>query len=603
MSSFCGFIGKTDNETIYNMMNAIKYDCDLEATFFSDGFVHLGFMPYTSFECDGIGHNDNFTIWAMVDSGCSTERLTTPRSIIAEYEKEGISFVKELEGTFSIVLWDGIRKMLYLLRDRYGAKPLFYAKAQDGIVFGTEIKAILQHSSVKRMVNKTAIYQYLSYQSIFLPNTAFEDVHHISAGFYGIYTQGNFEEIAYSKMPFDTQTEDSYEEAVDKIEALLRKSVKNCTDLENPGVFLSGGLDSGVVTALADKGKIKHSFCLRPITGENSIHRKDEDVQFSTYLAKEYGIEHYVWEMTPEDLISDVDNIIESFSGPFSGTMSTYFLAKKASGICKNILTGDGADELFGSYRHHSVLQPLERYVAYKENGESIIGREKEFVPYENTIPFLDSLYQYAGDNDTLWYYRLLQMGDGEKSIFLNRDMFGTYIEEQHTLREIVGWDKMLKSKSVLNRSLERDFYHLLPGHTMLYENAQTRCFGIRLLMPFMNNELTNYVVTLPQEYKIKEGMTKAVLRDVGRRVLPEEIVKRRKEPFSLPIVEWLKGDLKEYLTDVLCVDSVKRHGLLNADCVQYALGEFYKYPNAKEYYGQMLWMMAMLERWAQLYM
>lgn len=602
MSGFCGFAGKMDDEKVYRMLSVINKNCEYAPIWFSDGFIHLGFVPYVQTECTHIGHNENFTVWAILDTGTSNGQMTA-EGIIEAYEKEGSSFINKLEGTFSVVLWDGIRKRLYCIRDRYGAKPLFYAKTSQGMAFATEIKALLQCEGVSANVNKKAIYQYLSYQSVYPPHTAFEGIYHISPGFYGVYADGNFEEIAYADVPFDVHSEDSYEEATAKIQTLLCESVNQCVGGENTGVFLSGGLDSGIVTALADKGAIGHSFCLKPVTGKNSIHKKEEDVYFSTFLAKEYGIKHHIWEMTPKDLVDEIGNVIQCFSQPFSGTVSTYFLAKKSSEICREIVTGDGADEIFGSYRHHMVTIPLEKYASMKEMGETISGRENELAPYDRMIPFLDSLYQYGGRDDTLWYYRLLQMGDGEKSIFLNRELFGEYIEEQNTLRESVFWDKQLKSKGVLNRSLERDFRHLLPGHTMLYQDTLAREFGINLRMPFLNNKLTDYVVTLPQEYKIKEGITKAVLRDVGKKVLPGEIIERRKEPFSLPITEWLKTDLKEYLTDTMCEDSVIRCGLFDSAAVQYALNEFYKYPNTKEYYGGMLWTMAMLQEWAQRYM
>lgn len=602
MSGFCGVAGQADSEVINRMIDAVKHNSEYTPICFDDGYMHLGYVPYFALECENIGHNENYTIWVMVDAGYRAEEVS-PQVIIKGYEKKGISFVKELKGTFSIVLWDGVKKRLYLLRDRYGAKSLFYARNEKGIAFGTEIKAILQYGGVKRTINKAAIYQYLSHQSVFLPDTAFEEIFHISAGSYGIYADGKFEEIAYNELPFGEHTEDRFEEAAEKIEILLHESVKKCTNEGDIGVFLSGGLDSALITALADKGKITKSFCLKPLTKEGSVHRKQEDAAFSADLAKKYGIEHYVWEMTPQELLLETDHIIESFSQPFSGTMSTYFLAKRASGLCRNIMTGDGADELFGSYRHHSVLMPLQRYAVYKAQGEDVTERKKEFIPYENQLQLLENLYQYAGDNDTLWYYRLLQMGDGEKSIFLNRELFEKYIDEQYTLNTIVLWDKELKSKGVLKRSLERDFRHLLPGHTMLYQDTLARSFCISLTMPFMDKDLTDYVATMPQEYMIKEGITKAVLREAGKRILPSGIIERRKEPFSLPIVEWLKTDLREYLTDVLNEGSVKRHGLLNPICVQYALKEFYKYPNSKEYYGQLLWSMAMLERWAELYM
>ncbi len=602
MSGFCGFLGKTDRIAIEDMITALDKDCGHAPVCFSDGYIHFGFMPYLLAENKQIGHNANFTIWAMIDCGYPSKEFDAVY-FIEQYEKQGISFVKELEGTFSAVLWDGMKHRLYFFRDRYGAKPLFYAKTPEGLVFASEIAAILQCDKFERMINRTAIYQYMSFQSVYAPNTVFEELYHVSPGCYGVFADGRFEEIEYAKVPFDRQSDDGFDEAAEKIRELLGKSVGRCTGEENTGIFLSGGLDSSLIAALAGEGRLQHSFCLKPVTGKGSVHQKEEDVYFSDYLASKYGLKHHVWEMTPQDFVGSVDEIIGSFSQPFSSTVSTYFLAKHTAGICKRILTGDGADELFGSYGHHSAMMALEKYALLKQQDENIIGKEDELVPYDKNIPFLDSLYQYGGEDDTLWHYRLLQMGDNEKSIFLNRDMFGEFIEKQTTLWECVRQDKELKSKGALNRSLERDFRHLLPGHTMLYQDTLSRKFGINVATPFLDNELTDYVVTLPQEYKINKGITKAVLRQAGRKILPGEIIDRRKEPFSLPITEWLKTDLKEFLTDILCEESVKKYGLLNAGCVQYALNEFYKYPNTKEYYGQMLWTMAMLQKWAMLYM
>lgn len=601
MSGFCGFAGAMDDGALQKMTESLCKDCASTPIYFSDGYIHLGYVPYNESESMQIGHNDNFTAWAMIESGNGTKNLT-PEAVLSAYEDRGISFARELEGTFSIVLWDGARKRLYLLRDRFGAKPLFYAKADNGLAFGTKIKAVLAHEGVNKSINNAAIYQYMSFQSVYAPDTVFENIHHIMPGHYGLYDGQSLEENRYVQIPFGEVAEDDFCKAVDTIDELLKLSVERCTAEEEMGIFLSGGLDSSYVAALG-KDWIKYAFCLKPVTARDSIHRKEEDAYFAKELAKQYGIRYYSWEMTPKDLIAGVDDIIRAFSQPFSGTMSTFFLARKVSEICKTVLTGDGADELFGSYRHHSVLPALKHYIACKkQNGDLFFG-QKDFAPYENMLPFLDGLYQYGGENETLWYYRLLQMTDTEKDLFLNRDRFGEYIDNKKTLHQIVMWDKQLKSKDVLNRSLERDFYHLLPGHTMLYQETLAENFGVNLKMPFMNRKLVDYVVTLPGEYKIKVGKTKAVLRQAAEKYLPQEIIARRKEPFSLPIVEWLKEELKEYLTDILNEESVKRHGLLNATCVQYALKEFYKYPNQKEYYGQMLWAMAMLERWAFLYM
>ncbi len=602
MSSFCGFVGKTEKVTTDKMVKSLVKNCDNTPICFSDGYFHLGFVPFSDSEEKQIAHNVDFTIWAIADLGYTSKGISAEQ-MIERYEEKGIAFLEELDGNFAIVLWDGIRKKLYLTRDIFGAKPLFYAKCSEGIAFSSEIKALLTCDNVASGIHYESLYQYMSFGSVYTPDTVFEAVKHVSPGTYGVYGNGTYEEIRYCSVAFDNVSEDSYDEAALTVENLLRKSVEKCVCEEHTGIFLSGGLDSSLVAALAPAGTIKEAFCLRPITGKRSIHKKEEDAYFSEHLAKQYGMRHHVVDMTPQDLLDSMDAVVESFCQPFSGTVSTYFLAKEASGICKRFVTGDGADELFGSYRHHMVTIPMEKYAWLKEQGISVLGREALFAPFGESVSFLNGLYQYGGKNDTLWYYRLLQMGDGEKGIFLNEDVFGEYLEKQTTLKTCILWDKHLKSSGVLNRSLERDFSHLLPGHTMLYQDTLSRAYGINLAMPFMNKNLVDYVITLPQEYKIKEGITKAVLRETGRRVLPEEILKRRKEPFTLPVNEWLKSELKEFVTDVLCENTVKKYGLLNAECVQYALREFYKYPETKAYYAGMLWTMAMLQKWAMLYM
>ena len=601
MSSFCGYIGKTDGETIDNIVEKLEKNCQEAPICFDDGYFHFGFVPFEKEE-EKVGHNDEFTVWVLLDCEYTSNEYTAKKFVEA-YERCGISFVKELEGTFAFALWDGIQKRLYLAKDRYGAKPLLYAKLSQGFWFASEIKLIKECLKKPHRINMSALYQYMSFQSVYLPTTVFEDVYHVSPGCYGIYENGKYEEAPYVNLPFEKSSDDTYDDALQKVEGYLQNSVTKCLDTKKVGILLSGGLDSSLVAAMAPGGMIEHSYCLKPLTKKGSLHQKDEEVFFSEKIAKKCGFTHHIIDMTPEDLVDNVDEIIESFSQPFSGTISGYFVYKHATKECKKLVTGDGADELFGSYRHHSITKVLERYAVMKEQGESVVGKEKMFAPYENNVAFLEAMYQYGGKNDTLWYYRLLQMGDNEKGLFLSRDRFGEYIDENATLKLCAKWDKGLQSKDVLKRSLERDFKHLLPGHIMLYQDTLARNFGINLVMPFLNNQLTEYVAALPSEYKIKEGITKNILKDVARKHLPKEVVERKKEPFTLPIFEWMLTDLKEYVTDILCEENIKKYDLLDVDSVLYVLNEYYKYPNEKSYYGGMLWSMAMLQKWAMLYM
>ncbi|MBQ8039408.1 MAG: hypothetical protein IJ274_06010, partial [Lachnospiraceae bacterium] len=402
MGGFCGFLGKTDKTTVKNMITALDKNCGYAPVCFSDGYIHFGFVPYLMSENKQIGHNDNFTIWAMVDCGYPGKEFEAGY-FIEQYEKKGISFIRELEGTFSAALWDGMKRSLYFFRDRYGGKPLLFAKTQRGLVFASEIAAILHCRDFDVTVNRTAIYQYMSFGSVCTTDTVFENLYHISPGCYGMYTDGRLSEIKYANLPFGEESGDGFLEAAERIKEFLGQSVSRCTGESNTGIFLSGGLDSSLIAALAEKGSLEHSFCLKPVTAKDSIHQKEEDAYFSAYLANKYGIKHHIWEMTPRDLMESIDEIIGSFSQPFSSTVSTYFLAKHASKICRRIISGDGADELFGSYGHHSVAVAMENYSLLKERGKNIFSEKQQLVPYDKNILFLDSLYQFGGKDDTLW--------------------------------------------------------------------------------------------------------------------------------------------------------------------------------------------------------
>ena len=143
MSSFCGYIGKTDSKAIDNRIKKTASECSVPPIGFEDGYFHFGFCPFDKKEEENLAHNEDFTIWVMLDCGYGSSEYTAKKFVEA-YENKGIWFVKELEGTFSFALWDGLQKRLYLVKDRYGAKPLLYANVSEGFFFGSQIGAILE---------------------------------------------------------------------------------------------------------------------------------------------------------------------------------------------------------------------------------------------------------------------------------------------------------------------------------------------------------------------------------------------------------------------------------------------------------------------------
>ena len=225
MGSFCGFVGKTDTGIIDKMVGKPGKNHQEAPLCFEDGYFHFGYIPFEKSEEEKVGHNDDFTVWVLLDCGYSSKEYTA-KKFAEEYERQGISFIKELEGTFSFALWDGVQKRLYLGKDRYGAKPLLYAKTSDGFLFSSEIKALKEGMKDQYRINMLALYQYMSFQSVYLPDTVFEGVYHVSPGCYGVYANGQYEE---------TNQYNSCSSSTSNYDFDGRKCSRNCFGGRKPG--------------------------------------------------------------------------------------------------------------------------------------------------------------------------------------------------------------------------------------------------------------------------------------------------------------------------------------------------------------------------------
>lgn len=636
MCGICGFSGKTDDRMLEDMGSELIHRGPDDKGSFSDGMMNLyarrlsildvekGKQPVHnedgSIQCVFNGEIYNY-VELFEELKKKGYRFHSDHSdtelIVYLYEVFGEQFVHRLNGMFAIALWDGRRKRLLLVRDRLGVKPLFYMTANQEIIFGSEIKALQKHSLFDKNIDLYALYQFFSFQSICAPRTAFEKVRALEAGTMLIWEEGNLQIKKYWEPNFCQNAEPDFRRAAEQLKELLYDAVRLRLRADVPvGVFLSGGLDSSVIAAMAaqEKNKIQ-SFCLDMSTAEKGRIEggrtegsriegsRLEDATMAKLLAEKKGFEHSVFSVSPREVPEAVDEIIRAFDQPYAGTVSTFFLAKAMKGQRKTVLTGDGADELFGSYRHHMMAAPFAYYSRSRKQG--ILADEmavSQLKPMENDIPFLEALYEYAGSDETMAAYRLLRMTDEDKEIFLNEDLFGNMCYEKQTLKEMRDADARLRGTDPLNRSLERDIRVLLPNQILTYTDALSMSQSLEIRCPFMDYRVVEYVCSLSGQLKMKDGEIKALLKEAAKQILPSEIIKRKKLPFSLPIVEWMQSDLKEYVTDVLQYSSVKRHGILNAECVQYALKQFYDNPTEKDYYAQMLWNFVMFERWFELY-
>jgi len=619
MCGICGIFGKSDTQTVRRMLSVLSHrGPDDEYLVQREDFC-LGARRLSIIDVEGGRQplsNENGDIWAaqngeiynfpllreqLISKGHSFKSRTDTEVIVHLYEEEGQDFYHSLNGMFAISLWDDAKKQGILVRDRVGKKPLYYFLQNGVLYFASEIKALLQIPGFERRLNLEALHHYLSYKHVPCPLSIFQGIHALPPAHALSFRHHDGLRIErYWKVHFssDERTERlTEEEHVEELLRVLRKAVKRRLISDVPiGFFLSGGLDSGLSTALASELSTKQieTFTLTyPM--EKSSEGKRLDQEEARKISQIYGTKHHEEIIDFPNFPEEFPRIISCFDEPFSGVVSTYFLSRLISQHVKVALSGDGADELFGSYLSHRLAFPLYNYVKFKETGA---GSYNDFKPYQNDISFLESLVE---KEDWKWRYKLLVFTDEEKAKLYSPEL-GETMKNYSTLKHLRQYFSCLDAADPLNRMLEAEFYSIFPDQVLTYVDRLSMAHSLEIRTAYLDPEFVELVAKIPGRLKIKNGETKYILKKAGVRYLPQEIVSRKKEGFVMPITEWFYHDLGDYVRETLAPDSLGKHGLFNIDYVQDLINEFY----GKEYdyrQGNKLLSLIAFQVWYEIYM
>ena len=381
------------------------------------------------------------------------------------------------------------------------------------------------------------IYQYLSFRNVVAPqkeNNAGSSLH--------------MGEVA----SFDSH------KAAEIISEAMQRILKYS---DNIACFLSGGLDSSYVTALAASARPGiTAFTLEMKDSVSVFHNKSSEINSAKLLVEKYDIHHEIITISVDDLINDLDDMLAAIGEPFSGTFSTWILAKEASKHFDTVLTGDGADELFAGYEPYKL--------AYDEDIYSVISK-------------------------------MLLMDDDSKALFVGPKL-RQYSVKRATEKLVKERVKSLQSEDPLNKLLEFDAQILLPDHVLKYIGAFSGAFGIKIKSPYLDETLRSYITPLPGRIKINNGITKALLRKIASGTIPEAIVNRRKEGFVMPIEDWMASEkaLKEFVIDTLTPTNILRYDYLDPVAVQMLLKTYFDAPYDNPALARIIWNFTCLHRW-----
>ncbi len=512
-----------------------------------------------------------------------------------EYGIEGC--LSKLEGMFAFAIYDKRYNKVFIARDRYGEKPLYYYEDNHAFYFASELKAFAP--SLERFsIDRTALNLFLTLSYIPAPHTIYKDVHKLQQGCYMEFDeQGKYQIHQYYNPVNDIGWDkgENYKEAIDKLRTLLADSVKQRMVSDVPmGAFLSGGIDSSIICCLMA------SLSDKPInTFSIGFDERDYDESDrAEAVAKHIGSIHKKFILHYNDVLDILEDIIDYYDEPFgdSSAIPSYYVAKLAHEDVKVVLTGDCADELFGGYEKYlaeyysTKFQKLPKLV--RMGLEKIVNATPLNEYTNNGLRKAKKVIQYSKDTGFDLYYDMLCLGFNEEERFcLLKPEFYTDIKMNYRAL----YDSLPNSTTYLQKEQVIDVNRVLEGQ--MFPKVDRACMhnSLENRAPFIDSRIVDFALNLPDEYKIDRNNKKKILKDAFRDILPKETLEFSKRGFGVPVDHWFRNELKEELTSLLNEEMINKQGIFNYRYISKLLEE---HISGKENHKGMLWNLFVFQKW-----
>lgn len=524
------------------------------------------------------------------DLNCQTSSDT--ETLLLLYDKFGVNFLNELDGMFAFILLDKVKNIFFVARDRAGKKPLYCYNDGQKLVLASELNAL--KAILPLQINEENIPQYFRLGFLYKENTPYQNVHEVEGGAYwliNIPTLDIKKEKWWRIHDFYTQPcTDSFDKALEKVEQYLDTAVQRrveASDLE-VGSFLSGGIDSGLVTAFASK----YTQSLRTFTV--SFEGQYDEAPLAKLVAEKYQTKHTEIQISFNHLRDDIEKIVGNYGEPYadSSAIPSYYVSKAAKEHLTVVLNGDGADELFGGYRRYV---PFSKYDFFNTSG---------FL--KNAAHLLKTVLPIGHDKKSKYnyIYRLLELSSkkGIDTYFSTTldifEGFEQYLPPLNCPSLINDFTKITGSNlSGLNKLMNMDFDTLLFGDLLVKIDIATMAYSLEGRSPFLSKELLEYAPTIADTYKIKGTQTKHLLRTLAKKYLPEELINQPKRGFEIPLKKWVENDLKDIILDKLNADNNYTSKFIDKTFIKKIIDKKINVSDEKR--AKMLWVLFCLEIWS----
>lgn len=466
------------------------------------------------------------------------------------YEEFGRKMCESLRGMFAFCILDSRERLLFLARDRFGKKPLYYSITEEGdFLFASELKGLLiltDFLGVKREIVDQSVYDYLSLGAVPQPNTIFKGLHSLPPAAFAIFNQDGLSIERYWSINFENRSSISYNEALEEIKATIAEAVRIRlrSDVEL-GIFLSGGIDSAIVAYEAAKSNYSDFVTFSIAVDDPALDESADARKTAEYL----GVRNRIHQLKISPL-DDTEDIIDRYDQPFadSSAMAASAVSRLAGGKVKVVLNGDGGDEFFAGYRRHLATRMLAtfRFMPAKfilkliELGNAGYLSRRSGLGF--AARFIRGLSQPSQDRYLIWGPDLFRECD--KRILWR----GRTAQPTETMIKTA----MEDNTSEMSKQMMADIKINLASDLLVKMDIATMAHSIEARSPLLDHKLAELVFSLPEKYKTRRWRAKSLLKDAYKGRLPDEILKRPKKGFEIPVEKWLHSELRDLLHDTL---------------------------------------------------
>lgn len=501
------------------------------------------------------------------------------------YMDEGHQCLSKLNGFFSFAIVDNTTHELFIARDRYGIKPLLYSLQDNFFCFASEMKALLQFQFPKKL-NNVAMMQYFHLNYIAGNHSILEGIQKIPTGHYAILKGNELTISRYYQIESSesiASVDHNFQESCKQLYSLLDDAVRLRMIADVPlGAFLSGGIDSSIVTSLASK----YTNNLNTF----SIGFRDEplfdETKYANMVAKKCGTKHTVFSLSNNDLFEHLNDVLSYIDEPFadSSALNVYILSKRTREVVTVALSGDGADEMFAGYNKHAAAYAVMNnqygvkqmryfstlFKALPQSRNTSIGnkiRQINKLTHGASLSEEERYWRWAGFYNQLELYQLFKhnlITESEKKQY-NAEKSSMMSEFKNS------------GRTEIEKVLLTDMKMVLAGDMLTKVDSMSMANSLEVRVPFLDYRVVDFAFNLPDHFKINSKNRKIILKEAFKNELPNEIFNRSKKGFEVPLLKWFKTDLKSLIVDDLLSEKwIKEQGLFNYDYVRFLINSMF---------------------------